>query len=146
MSTGAMTEGQSVDGQVAASTPSPQPPQQTDPAPDSLLARVMRAHPALTREEAIADIIEFGGNPFEDPSVIHAWRRRGLPAYARTSPEPEGRLDERGSRSAADPTTLPASASAPTSSGRSTGRDPQSQNPSTPGVATSHPFLREDNR
>ncbi len=146
MSTGAMTEGQSVDGQMAASTPLPQPPQQPDHAPDSLLARVMRAHPALTREEAIADIIEFGGNPFEDPSVIHAWRRRGLPAYARMSPEPEGRLDERGRWSAADLTTLPASASAPTSSGRSTGRDPQSQNPSTPGVPTGEPFPREDNR
>jgi hypothetical protein len=146
MSTGAMTEGQPVDGQVAACTPSPQPPQQPDPAPDSLLARVMRAHPALTREEAIADIIEFGGNPFEDPSVIHAWRRRGLPAYARVSPEPEGRLDERGRRPAADPTTLLASASPPTSSGRSNGRDPQSQNPSTPGVATGHPGTREDTR
>lgn len=146
MSTGAMTEGQSVDGQMAASTPLPQPPQQPDHAPDSLLARVMRAHPALTREEAIADIIEFGGNPFEDPSVIHAWRRRGLPAYARVSPEPEGRLDERGSRSAADPTTLPASASAPTSSGRGTRRDPRSQDPSTPGVATGHPGTREDTR
>ena len=146
MSTGAKAEGQSADSHVPAPTPSPQPPQQPDPAPDSLLARVMRAHPALTREEAIADIIEFGGNPFEDPSVIHAWRRRELPAYARVSPEPEGRLDERGRWSAADPTTLPASASAPTSSGRSTGRDPQSQDPSAPGVATGQPFLREDNR
>lgn len=77
---------------------------------------------------------------------MHAWRRRGLLAYERVLPEPEGRLDGRGSRPAADPTTLPAIATPPTSSGRSTGRNPQSQIPSTPVVATGQPFLREDNR
>ena len=58
--------------------------------PDSMLARVLRSHPALTREEAIADIIEFGGDPFLDVGVIHAWRRSGQPAYERTPIEPDG--------------------------------------------------------
>lgn len=58
--------------------------------PDSLLDRVLRSHPALTREEAIADILEFGGDPFFDAGVIHAWRRSGQPAYERTPIEPDG--------------------------------------------------------
>ncbi len=57
--------------------------------PNSMLARVLRSHPALTREEAIADIIEFGGDPFLDVGVIHAWRRSGQPAYERTPFEPD---------------------------------------------------------
>lgn len=57
--------------------------------PNSVLARVLRSHPALTREEAIADIFEFGGDPFLDVGVIHAWRRSGQPAYERTSIEPD---------------------------------------------------------
>lgn len=51
--------------------------------PDTLLDQVLRAHPALTREEAIAEILEFGGDPFEDLRVIYAWRRRGQRAYDR---------------------------------------------------------------
>lgn len=145
MSTTPKTTTESVDDRMPASAPSPQSPQAPDRAPDSLLARVMRAHPALTREEAIADILEFGGNPFEDPAVIHAWRRRGLPAYARAPIEPEGPFDERGRQPAADPTALPASASASTTSGTRTGLGPLAQDSSGPGVAIDQPG-REDSR
>lgn len=55
---------------------------------DTLLDRVLRSHPALTREEAIADILEFGGDPFLDVGVIHAWRRSGQRPYQRTPIEP----------------------------------------------------------
>ncbi len=65
-------------------------PSQPEIQPNSLLARVLRSHPSLTREEAIADILEFGGDPFLDVGVIHAWRRSGQPAYERTPVEPDG--------------------------------------------------------
>lgn len=65
-------------------------PPQPEINPDSLLARVLRSHPSLTREEAIADILEFGGDPFLDVGVIHGWRRRAQPAYERSPLEPDG--------------------------------------------------------
>lgn len=145
MSTTPKTTAESVDDRMPASALSPQPPPEPDPASDSLLAWVMRAHPALTREEAIADILEFGGNPFEDPAVIHAWRRRGLPAYTRVPIEREGPSDEHGRQPAADPTALPASASASTTSGTRTGLSPLAQDSSRPDVATDQPG-REDSR
>ena len=58
--------------------------------PDALPDRVLRSHPALTREEAIADILEFGGDPFLDVGVIHAWRCSGQPPYEHTPIEPDG--------------------------------------------------------
>jgi len=122
-------------------------------ASDSEIQALLNRFPAadanadgkLTREEAIADILEFGGNPFEDPAVIHAWRRRGLPAYTRVPIEREGPSDEHGRQPAADPTALPASASASTTSGTRTGLGPLAQDSSRPGVATDQPG-REDSR
>lgn len=52
--------------------------------PLSLLDRVLRNHPGLTREEASEMLIAFGASPNDDVRRIHAWRRKQLPAYQRT--------------------------------------------------------------